>query len=268
MNKKTKKTKFFRIAAEGMALNGEEITKEMITQMATNYNPVKYTANINVEHIRGFSLGNNGFPTLGKVLALEARNFKDVDGATKLGLYSQIEAYKPLIQAHEEKQKLGWSIEPRKFPDNGEYNLFGLASTDSPASLYTEVMEFNMLKNDDKTLLYSEYLESEFEFEEQAKTEPPKPSFFSSFFKKEESAPVIEEKTLEIPEELATELQKFSTAFSQMQSTVQQLETENRSLKTELSGLTQKFSVLESTPADKTGHPQTNNSDPIVLADC
>lgn len=262
----SKTTKFFRIAAEGMALNGEPITREMITQMAANYNPIKYTANINVEHVRGFSLGGSGFPTLGKVLALEARNFTDVDGATKLGLYSQVEAYKPLIEAHEAKQKLGWSIEPRKFPDNDEFYLFGLAATDSPASLYTEALEFNLLKNKDNTLMFSEYLASDFDFEPE-KTEQ-KPRFFSNLFSKNkpvEPEPIkfIEAQVGEfkLPQEFTDELQKFSMAFTGMQEEIDQLKTQNNEL-------IAKFSVLENTPATPTGHPSTNNAGNIVLADC
>lgn len=262
----SKKTNFFRIAAEGMALNGHPITREMITQMAANYNPVKYTANINVEHVRGFSLGNSGFPTLGKVLALEARNFTDVDGATKLGLYSQIEAYEPLIQAHKAKQKLGWSIEPRKFPDNDEFYLFGLASTDSPASLYTEALEFNLLKNEDKTLMFSEYLASDFDFEPE-KTET-KPNFFSTWFSKQkptepEPIQILEPKIGEFafPKEFTDELRKFSTAFEGALDRIDHLEKQNNEL-------ISKFSLLEKTPAESTGHPSTNNADNIVLADC
>lgn len=264
--KKTKRTKFFRVAVSGMALNGLEITNDMINKMAANYNPEKYSAIINVEHVRGFSLNNDNFPTLGRVVAAKAENFTTDSGETKRALLVQVDAYSALVEAHEAGQKLGWSIEVGTLPDTNEPFLFGLAATDSPSSFYTQLMEFNLLKKTDEAYKYGEYVENAFDFEPE-KTET-KPSFFSTFFSKNKPAEPEPIKPLEaqvgeftLPKKFTDELQKFSMAFTSMEEKITQLEKQNNEL-------IAKFSLLESTPADNSGHPFINNADNIVLADC
>lgn len=263
---KTKRTKFFRVAVAGMALNGLEITNDMINKMAANYNPEKYSAIINVEHVRGFSLNNDNFPTLGRVVAAKAENFTTDTGETKRALLVQVDAYSGLIAAHEAGQKLGWSIEVGALPETGEPFLFGLAITDSPSTFYTQLMEFNLLKKVDEEQKFGEYVENSFDFEPE-KTET-KPSFFSAWFSKQKPAEPEPIKPIEaqvgefkLPQEFTDELQRFSMAFTGMQEEIDQLKTQNNEL-------IAKFSVLENTPADPTGHPSTNNADNILLADC
>lgn len=51
-----KKSKRFRIGVEGATTDGRVIEREWLTQMAASYNPQVYTALINMEHIKGFTL--------------------------------------------------------------------------------------------------------------------------------------------------------------------------------------------------------------------
>lgn len=51
-----KKSKRFRIGVEGATTDGRVIERDWITQMAASYNPQVYTALINMEHIKGFTL--------------------------------------------------------------------------------------------------------------------------------------------------------------------------------------------------------------------
>ncbi|WP_273915543.1 GPO family capsid scaffolding protein, partial [Burkholderia pseudomallei] len=44
------KTKFFRVAVEGATVDGREIKREWLTQMAKHYDPKLYGARVNVEH--------------------------------------------------------------------------------------------------------------------------------------------------------------------------------------------------------------------------
>lgn len=258
---KKKRSQWFRVATAGMALNGLEITDDMINKMAANYNPEKYTANINVEHIRGISL-NSAFSKLGEVVATKAHDFTKEDGSVVRALSVQIDAYDALIEAKESGQKLGSSIEVIELPENKEPYLFGLAITDTPASFYTQVMEFNLLKKEESHQ-YSEYVEADFDFLPETK-----PSFFSTFFSKNkpvEPEPIkpidAQPVELKLPMEFTVELKKFSTAFDGALDRISQLETKNNEL-------IAKFSVLEKTPEDSTGHPSTNNAGNILLADC
>ena len=47
-----KKSKFFRIATEGATTDGRVISRAWIEQMARNYDPKKYGARINLEHLK------------------------------------------------------------------------------------------------------------------------------------------------------------------------------------------------------------------------
>lgn len=131
-------SKFFRVATEGATTDGREIQRSWIEQMAKNYKPATYSARVWLEHIRGVT-ADSAFAALGDVLALEARTVDD----GKLALFAQIEALPSLVAMNKAKQKLFSSIEvDPNFAKTGEAYMTGLAVTDSPASLGTEVLKF------------------------------------------------------------------------------------------------------------------------------
>ncbi|MBO6805740.1 GPO family capsid scaffolding protein [Thalassospira sp.] len=132
------KTKFFRVATSGKTIDGREITPEQINQMAANYDPDKYGARINCEHI--MSLRPQGeFPAYGDVLALKA----DDDKHGNRVLLAQIDATDDLVKLNKARQKVYWSIEMNpNFAGTGEAYCQGLAITDNPASLGTEIIKF------------------------------------------------------------------------------------------------------------------------------
>ena len=138
-NNHADKTKFFRIAKEGATTDGRTIDRAWLEQMAANYDPVNvYGARINLEHIKGYT-PDSPFKAYGDVLALETR--EEADG--KLGLYAQIKPTPELVAMTKASQKVYTSCEINpKFADTGEAYLVGLAVTDSPASLGTEMLAF------------------------------------------------------------------------------------------------------------------------------
>lgn len=131
-------SKFFRVATEGATTDGREIQRSWIEQMAKNFNREKYGARVWLEHYRGV-LPDSSFAALGDVIAVEARQVED----GKLALFAQIEALPALMAMNKAKQKIYTSIEvDPNFAKTGEAYLTGLAVTDSPASLGTEVLKF------------------------------------------------------------------------------------------------------------------------------
>lgn len=134
-------SKFFRVAVEGATTDGRQIERNWITQMAKNFDPVKYGARVWLEHIRG-TLPDSPFRAYGDVTAVKAEEVT-IDGNKKLALYAQIEPTPDLIKMTKGRQKIYTSIEiDDKFADSGEAYLVGLAVTDSPASLGTEILTF------------------------------------------------------------------------------------------------------------------------------
>ncbi|WP_447894220.1 GPO family capsid scaffolding protein [Vreelandella sp. GE22] len=131
--------KFFRVATEGATTDGREIQRDWIIQMAANYDPKKYGARIWMEHIRGMT-ADSAFNALGDVLSVESRDVED----GKLALFAEIDPTDELKAMNKRRQKVYSSIEINpKFGDTGEAYLEGLAVTDSPASLGTEMIKFS-----------------------------------------------------------------------------------------------------------------------------
>lgn len=141
----TNKTRFFRVAVEGATVDGREIKREWLTQMAKNYNPELYGARLNVEHVKGYAplSANSPFGAYGDVIALEAREIDDGPLKGKLALYARIDPTDDMVALSKKRQKIYTSIEVNPaFADSGEAYLVGLAATDDPASLGTEVLRF------------------------------------------------------------------------------------------------------------------------------
>ncbi|KAG0164253.1 hypothetical protein DFQ28_010637 [Apophysomyces sp. BC1034] len=131
-------TQFFRIATEGATTDGRTIERAQIEQMAAHYNPAMYGARVYLEHIRGI-LPDSPFRAYGDVLALKTREVEN----GKLALFAQIEPTQDLIALTRARQKVYTSIElDPSFADTKQAYLVGLAITDSPASLGTEILKF------------------------------------------------------------------------------------------------------------------------------
>ena len=180
-------SKFFRVALEGATTDGRNISREWLTQMAKNYSPELYGARINLEHYRGI-VPDGPFKAYGDVLALETR---DESGplAGKLGLYAQIAPTPDLVAMTKAKQKIYTSCEiDPSFADTKQAYLIGLAVTDSPASLGTEILSFAAQnpaaspftgRKVSPTNLFSVADETEIEFEPETVETPSLPALFA-----------------------------------------------------------------------------------------
>lgn len=139
------KTKFFRVATSGATTDGRTIEAAWLREMADTYDPVTYQARVNLEHIRGVS-PEGPFGTYGDVLSLKTEPVSlNVGGKIeqRLALYAQVDAHDPLLDLSGKRQKLFTSIEVNpNFAGSGKAYLMGLAVTDNPASLGTEMLNF------------------------------------------------------------------------------------------------------------------------------
>lgn len=138
-----KKAKRFRIGVEGATTDGRTIERSWLEQMAANYSPELYTAVINMEHIKGYT-PDSPFRRFGVVEALDAEEISDGPLKGKLGLYALINPTDELVTLTGTMQKIFTSMEIRpEFADTGAAYLIGLAVTDDPASLGTEMLQFS-----------------------------------------------------------------------------------------------------------------------------
>lgn len=138
-----KKAKRFRIGVEGATTDGRTIERSWLEQMAANYDPAVYTAVINMEHIKGYT-PDSPFRRFGVVDALDTEEIKDGMLKDKLGLFATISPSDDLIDMTGKMQKLFTSMEiSLKFADTDAPYLVGLAVTDDPASLGTEMLAFS-----------------------------------------------------------------------------------------------------------------------------
>lgn len=137
------KAKRFRIGVEGATTDGRTIERAWLEQMAASYNPQVYTALINLEHIKGYT-PDSPFRRFGTVDKLEAEEITDGPLKGKMALYAWITPSDDLVAYTRKLQKLFTSMEVNtSFADTGKAYLIGLAATDDPASLGTEMLQFS-----------------------------------------------------------------------------------------------------------------------------
>lgn len=139
------------IATEGPTVDGRQITRESLKEMADSYSTDEYTAMIWPEHKRFSGYG----PNWGMVTDVKA---EDVDG--KMCLFAKLKPNHLLLEANKFGQKLFTSIEPKEnYKNSGHDYLLGLAVTDSPASSGTSLLQFSRLEGGTTELRCSELQE-------------------------------------------------------------------------------------------------------------
>ena len=131
MNESTLRTGWVCIATEGKAVDGRDITRDWLTDMAETYDPTYYTAVIWPDHDRWSSYGT-----------VQALKTEEVDG--KLKLFAILCPNRDLIYWNQSGQYQFCSIEPfENFADLGRTYLLGLGVTDQPASTGTTHLKFS-----------------------------------------------------------------------------------------------------------------------------
>lgn len=139
-------SKPFAVATEGPTVDGRNIQRDWITQMAKHYDPKVYTAVANIEHLLSLA-PDSLFSAQGRVVALGTQE-ADILGEKKLQLTAIVEVDEAVanMQAVGKKMFASMEITPN-FANKGITYLTGLAFTDKPASLGTESMKFSAAKD-------------------------------------------------------------------------------------------------------------------------
>lgn len=253
------KAKRFRIGVEGATTDGRTIERAWLDQMAASYNPQVYTALINLEHIKGYT-PDSPFRRFGTVDKLEAEEITDGPLKGKMALYAWITPSDDLVAYTRKLQKLFTSMEVNtSFADTGKAYLIGLAATDDPASLGTEMLQFSASANSNPLAgrkqnpenLFTAAEETLIEWEE---VQGEKTSLFARvtamFTKKEQTDDARFSDVHRAVELVATEQQSLSERTEQSLSAqdkrIAELETALQKQQTDFSALKQKLSQEDS----------------------
>lgn len=179
----TVKSKPVRICVEGATTDGRTVQRSWLTDIEKNYDPNVYGARINLEH-----LGYEWMPRFGDVESVHTAEITEGALKGKLALYATLLPTDELIQMNKKRQKVYTSVEiAPKFSDTGEAYLVGLAVTDSPASLGTEMLQFSQQSGNSPFTARKQAKENVFtlaeetliEFADEKPEEPKGPSLFS-----------------------------------------------------------------------------------------
>ncbi len=252
-----KQSKWFVVATEGATTDGRTINRAWIEQMAANYDPKKYGARVNLEHIKWRYMWNDDphSKCYGDVIGLKTE--ENAEG--KLQLLAQIDPTDDLIKLNKDRQKIYTSIEcDPNFADTGEAYLVGLAVTDNPASLGTEMLAFsagasaNPLNNRKEKAenLFTAAIETELEFEEVkekglsvfAKIR----ALFADKEKTDDERFADHQKSIEL---LAEQTQKTLEKLTALSTDLEKRESEFAELKAENENILAQFAELEKQPA-------------------
>ena len=261
-----KTSKWFVVATEGATTDGRTIQRNWISEMAESYDPKNtYGARINLDHIKFLiylpELANSH--CFGDVLAVKAEERED----GKLQLLAKLQPTDALIALNKDGQKIYTSVEiDTNFADTGKAYLVGLAVTDNPASLGTEMLAFSnnglnarKLKSEN---LFTAAIETKLEFTEEQEPVPSILEKIKGLFAKKaktdderfaDQAQAIEllaeqtKETLEKLTALSTDLAKQQAEFAEMKATNESIQA--------------KFTELEKTPSADFGKSE-------FLTDC
>ncbi|MDP8173116.1 GPO family capsid scaffolding protein [Pasteurella skyensis] len=274
-----KRTKWFVVATEGATTDGRTINRSWIEQMSESYDPKKYGARINLEHIKTWLYRENEphAKSYGDVTALKTAENED----GKLQLLAQIDPTDDLIKLNKDRQKIYTSVEiDPNFADSGKAYLVGLAVTDSPASLGTEMLVFasgaknNPLSNRKQKPenLFSAAIATDFDFSdlEEKKEEFKVLESIKSLFSKKNKA----DNQIFADHQKAIEL--LGAKVDEQAGEIESLKTENTELsakfaenQTAYEKLQNTFNQLRKEPEQEFSRPAVTGSETQeILTDC
>ncbi|MFP2768319.1 GPO family capsid scaffolding protein [Oceanisphaera sp. KMM 10153] len=271
-----KKSKFFRVATQGDTTDGRVIERSWIEQAAKNFNQKTYGARVWLEHIRGL-YADSDFKAYGDVTGLKAEEVED----GKLALFAQIDPTGDLVKMNKDRQKIYTSIEiDPNFAKTGEAYMVGLAVTDSPASLGTEMLAFSAGAKQNPLAdrkqrpenLFTAAIETQLEWEEDDQLEGPtlfsrvkdllgkaKEKNKADFSDVNEAVVAIAEQTADNAEQVG----QFNGKLGDMEQTIKDLQTKQQQAEAKFNELE---TQLSKQPQGQTRQPATGGNNESI--DC
>lgn len=272
------KSKFFRVAVEGGTTDGRAITREWLEQMAQRYNQSTYGARVNMEHIRGID-PNGLFKMYGDITAAKTEEVT-IEGEQRLALFVQIDPTPELVELNKKRQKVFTSVEIHpNLNEKGAY-LMGLAITDSPASLGTDMLQFCAGAGDKSPLasrkqhkecLFTEALETVIEFESEQEKGPSLAERITALFsshKKQSTADFsdVHQAVETVAKEVTTLDADLQKKFTEQAQTITELTNKQDATAKALADLTAKLEGQEAFNQQRP--PATGGDSTSIQTDC
>jgi hypothetical protein len=204
------KTGWVIVATSGKAIDGRNIEKNWLQEMADNYNERLYSAKIWPNHERYYG-------SQGKVLALKVEPATDPDLKGEVHLMAILAPSDNLVYANQQGRLVHTSIEVLKnFAGRGHFYLGGLAVTDNPASLGTSELQFS--DNAEKFHIQGDALDL---------SSAEEKGFFDFFRNKKptDTEQETEPMSKELLEQIAAGQTKMVEAFTAMSETLKSLKS-------------------------------------------
>jgi DNA-directed RNA polymerase subunit L len=281
-----KVSKWFRIGVEGDTCDGRVIDADDINQMAESFDPRVYGCRINLEHLKSY-FPDSPFRRYGDVSALKAETIEDdsiLNG--KRALFAQISPTDDLVQMNKALQKIYTSMEIRpNFANTGKAYLVGLAVTDDPASLGTEMLEFSAkakhnplaARKSHPDNFFSAAVEVQLEFEDVAEPGVTLLNMVKSVFSRKQATDdarfndvheAVNAVAVHVQEQGETIEARFASIEKQLADQVTELKQSIEKGKQGVTSLENKLSITENFSQTKRPESTGGNNQNDVLTDC
>ncbi|PHZ35890.1 GPO family capsid scaffolding protein [Yersinia kristensenii] len=281
-----KVSKWFRIGVEGDTCDGRVIDANDINQMAESFDPRVYGCRINLEHLKSYS-PDSIFRRYGDVIGLKAETIDDDSALNgKRALFAQISPTDELVLMNKDRQKIYTSMEIRpNFANTGKAYLVGLAVTDDPASLGTEMLEFSAkakhnplaARKSHPDNFFSAAVEVQLEFEDVAEPGVTLLSMVKSVFSRKQATDdarfndvheAVNAVAVHVQEQGETIEARFTSIEKQLADQVVELKQSIEKGKQGVTSLEAKLSITENFSQTKRPESTGVNSQNDVLTDC
>ncbi|MEQ6971319.1 GPO family capsid scaffolding protein, partial [Pectobacterium polaris] len=219
---------------------------------------------INIEHVKGL-LPDSPFRRYGDVVELKAEKIDDDSAISgKLALFAKITPTDELVALNKASQKIYTSMEIQpNFANTGKSYLVGLAVTDDPASLGTEMLEFSAkakqnplaTRKSSPENLFSVATEVTLEFDDLPDVEPTLLTRVKALFGRKQSSDDarfndVHEAVAEVAGQVQTNADSVDQRFTQLEQRQQRQQRQQQDIATlaqKLSASEQQFTDLKAT---------------------
>ncbi len=254
--------------------------------MAESFDPRVYGCRINLEHLKSYS-PDSTFRRYGDVIGLKAETIDDDSALNgKRALFAQISPTDELVLMNKDRQKIYTSMEIRpNFANSGKAYLVGLAVTDDPASLGTEMLEFSAkakhnplaARKSHPDNFFSAAVEVKLEFEDVAEPGVTLLSMVKSVFSRKQATDdarfndvheAVNAVAVHVQEQGETIEARFTSIEKQFADQVVELKQSIEKGKQGVTSLETKLSITENFSQTKRPESTGGNNQNDVLTDC